>query len=212
MFERYTEEARRTLFFARYETSQLGSATIETEHLLLGLLRASKGICRRFLESRQLSPQRLSADIVVRVAPEKKTPTSVEMPFSEETKRALHFAAAEADRMRTRYIGAEHLLLALLREDGTAAGLLLAANGLRLDDARKEIESLSGVQPGDVDSSAPAADAARHAAQIAAWDAVERIKGLVARLGDAYAGSTESRKLVVYIQAELETLKKSLFV
>jgi ATP-dependent Clp protease ATP-binding subunit ClpC len=212
MFERYTEEARRSLFFARYETSQLGSATIETEHLLLGLLRASKGICRRFFESRQLSPHRISADIVVRAAREKKTSTSIEIPFSEETKRALHFAAAEADRMRTSYIGAEHLLLALLREEGTAAGLLLAANGLRLDDARKEIEILSGVQPGDVDSSAPAADAARHAAQIAAWNSVERIEGLVARLGDAHAGSTESGTLVAYIQAELETLKRSLLM
>jgi len=100
----------------------------------------------------------------------------------------------------------------MLREEGTGAGLLLAANGLRLDDARKEIESLSGVQPGDADSSAPAADAARQAAQIAAWNSVERIKGLVARLGDAHAGSTESRKLVAYIQDELETLKRSLFM
>ena len=211
MFEQYTEEARRILFFARYKTSQLGSTTIGTEHLLLGLLRESKGICRRFLESRQLSPQRISADIVVRAAREKKVPTSVEIPFSEETKRALRFAAAEADRMRTSYIGAEHLLLALLREEGTAAGLLLAANGLRLDDARKEIEGLSGVQPGDVDSSAPAADASRQATQFAAWDLVERIKGLVAQLGDAHAGSPEARKLVAYIQDELETLKIPLF-
>jgi len=201
MFERYTEEARRTLFFARYQSGLLGSTTIETEHLLLGLLRDNKGICRRFLESRQLSPQRISADIVVRVAREKKVPTSVEIPFSEETKRALHFAAAEADRMRTSHIGAEHLLLALLREEGTAAGLLLAANGLRLDDARKEIESLSGVQP-----------ASRQAAQIAVWDVVERIKGLVAQLGDAHAGSPEARKLVAYIQDELEALKISPFM
>src|SRR5580765_2891056 len=179
----HTWPSRICSFFARYETSQMGSGTIGTEHLLLGLLRESKGICRRFLESRQLSPQRISADIVVRVAREKKMPTSVEIPFSEETKRALHFAAAEADRMRTSYIGAEHLLLALLREEGTAAGVLLAANGLRLDDARKEIESLSGVQPSDVDSSAPAADASRQAAQFAAWDLVERIKGLLAQLG-----------------------------
>src|SRR4029077_1043489 len=207
MFERYTERARRTLFFARYEASQFGSTTIETEHLLLGLLRESNGTCRRFLENRQLSPQRISADIVVRMAREKTVPTSIEIPFSEATKRALLFAAAEADRMRTSHIGTEHLLLALLRVEGTAAGLLLAANGLRLDDARKEIESLIGVQSGDVDASAPAADASRPAAQIAAWNHVERIKGLVAQLGDAHAGSTEARTLVAYILSELETLK-----
>jgi hypothetical protein len=89
--------------------------------------------------------------------------------------------------------------------------VLLAANGLHLDDARKEIESLTGVQPGDVDSSAPAADASRQGAQIAAWDLVERIKGLVAQLGDAHAGSAEARKLVAYIQSELEALKIPLF-
>ena len=211
MFERYTEAARRVLFFARYETSQFGSATIETEHILLGLLRESNGICRRFLESRQLSPQRISADMVVPMAREKMVPTSIEIPFSEATKRALHFAAAEADRMGTSYIGTEHLLLALLREEGTAAGVLLAAYGLRLEDARKEIESLTGVQPGDVDSSVPAADASRQGAQIAAGDLVERIKGLVAQLGHTHAGSTDARKLVAYIQSELETLKIPLF-
>ena len=53
MFERYTERARRVIFFARYEASQLGSAAIETEHLLLGLIREGKGLTsRRFSKSR----------------------------------------------------------------------------------------------------------------------------------------------------------------
>ena len=51
MFERYTEKARRVIFFARYEASQYGSPSIETEHLLLGLMREDKGLTNRFLRS-----------------------------------------------------------------------------------------------------------------------------------------------------------------
>src|SRR6478736_6662743 len=117
MFERYTERARRVLFFARYEASQLGSISIETEHLLLGLIREGKGLTSRIFARSHLSLENIRKEIEGRTVFREKVSTSVEIPFSAETKRVLQFAAEEADRLLHNYIGTEHLLLGILRED-----------------------------------------------------------------------------------------------
>ena len=102
MFERYTEEARRALFFARYEASQLGSISIETEHLLLGLIREGRGIISRIFARSHLSPANISEDINARSVFKEKVATSVEISFSAETKRVLQCAAEESDRLMHR--------------------------------------------------------------------------------------------------------------
>src|SRR5574339_283205 len=117
MFERYTERARRVLFFARYEASQLGSISIETEHLLLGLIREGKGLTSRIFARSHLSLESIRKEIEGRTVFREKVSTSVEIPFSAETKRVLQFAAEEADRLLHNYIGTEHLLLGIVRED-----------------------------------------------------------------------------------------------
>ena len=99
MFERYTERARRVLFFARYEASQLGSISIETEHLLLGLIREGKGLTSRIFARSHLSLENIRKEIEGRTVFREKVSTSVEIPFSAETKRVLQFAAEEADRL-----------------------------------------------------------------------------------------------------------------
>ena len=87
MFERYTERARRVLFFARYEASQLGSVSIETEHLLLGLIREGKGLTSRIFARSHLSLENIRKEIEGRTVFREKVSTSVEIPFSAETKR-----------------------------------------------------------------------------------------------------------------------------
>ena len=99
MFERYTERARRILFFARFEASQLGSVSIGTEHLLLGLVREAKGLTRLIFDHSSVSLEAIREDIDRRVLHGDKVPTSVEIPFTAETKRTLQFAAEEADRL-----------------------------------------------------------------------------------------------------------------
>jgi ATP-dependent Clp protease ATP-binding subunit ClpC len=141
MFERYTEQARRALFFARYESSTLGVRSIETEHLLLGLLREHHGLVTRLFERTSVSVDALRAEAGA-TRPGESFATSVEIPFSEDTKRALVGAAEEADREEVSYIGTEHLLLGLLRDPSTRAGAILAANGLQLDVARKHLVQL----------------------------------------------------------------------
>ena len=116
MFERYTEKARRVIFFARYEASQYGSAFIETEHLLLGLVREDLSLFKRFL--RNSDPQDvIRVEIDKRTRKNTATTTSIDLPLSRESKRALTCAMEEADRLSHKHIGTEHLLLGLMEED-----------------------------------------------------------------------------------------------
>ncbi|MBL8136066.1 MAG: ATP-dependent Clp protease ATP-binding subunit [Acidobacteria bacterium] len=142
MFERYTERARRVLFFARYEASQLGSVSIETEHLLLGLIREGKGLTSRIFQRSHLSLDSIRKDIEGRTVLREKVSTSVEIPFSGETKRVLQYAAEEADRLLHNYIGTEHLLLGLLREERSVAASILMEKGMRLHAVREDIVQL----------------------------------------------------------------------
>jgi ATP-dependent Clp protease ATP-binding subunit ClpC len=89
MFERYTESARRALFFARFEASQLGHASIETVHLLLGVSRERKGVSGKLFALAHATYDGLLAK--VQAGPEKIS-TSVEIPFSAESKRVLDHA------------------------------------------------------------------------------------------------------------------------
>ena len=143
MFERYTEKARRVIFFARYEASQFGSPYIETEHLLLGLLREDKALTNRFLRSHG-SVESIRKQIEGRTAIREKVSTSVDLPLSQESKRVLAFAAEEAERLAHKHIGTEHLLLGLLREDKCFAAEILHERGLRLSTLREELSRSQG--------------------------------------------------------------------
>ena len=142
MFERYTERARRVLFFARYEASQLGSISIETEHLLLGLIREGKGLTSRIFARSHLSLEEIRKEIEGRTVVREKVSTSVEIPISTETKRALQFAAEEADRLLHNYVGTEHVLLGILCEERCVAASILVEKGMRLGTVREDIVQL----------------------------------------------------------------------
>jgi ATP-dependent Clp protease ATP-binding subunit ClpC len=135
MFERYTEKARRVIFFARYEASQFGSPYIETEHLLLGLLREDKALTNRFLRS-HASVESIRKQIEGHTTIREKVSTSVDLPLSNECKRVLAYAAEEAERLSHKHIGTEHLLLGLLREEKCFAAEILHERGLRLSTIR----------------------------------------------------------------------------
>ena len=142
MFERYTERARRVIFFARYEASQLGSGAIETEHLLLGLIREGKGLTSRLFAKGHLSMDQVRKDVEGRSPYREKVSTSLEIPLSTESKRVLGHAAEEAERMLHNYIGTEHILLGLMREERSTAAVILSEKGMRLAGAREDILAL----------------------------------------------------------------------
>jgi ATP-dependent Clp protease ATP-binding subunit ClpC len=141
MFERYTEKARRVIFFARYEASQFGSPYIETEHLLLGSLREDKALTNRFLRS-HAAVESIRKQIEANTAIREKTSTSVDLPLSNESKRVLAYAAEEAERLGHKHIGTEHLLLGLLREENCLASNILKERGIELAKAREELAAV----------------------------------------------------------------------
>ena len=139
VFERYTEKARRVVFFARYEASEFGSPFIESEHLLLGFLRESKALSARVFSGSSFSVDGIRKEIEKHTTPRKKISTSVDLPLSNECKRILHYASEEADRLGHRHIGTEHLLLGMLSEKDCFAAHLLNERGVSLEGVRANI-------------------------------------------------------------------------
>ena len=117
MFNRFTRRALQVLFYARSQVSQLGSLAIEPEHILLGVLDEGNGLGCRILARTGVVLDDFRSDIVPRLTGGEKVPEFDEIPFSASCKRALEYAAEEADRLLQNYIGTEHLLLGLLREE-----------------------------------------------------------------------------------------------
>ena len=140
MFERYTEKARRVIFFARYEASQLGSPYIENEHLLLGLLREDKSLLEKLLHGLDRLAA-LSAELRASLTPGEQISTSVDLPLSHAAKRTLAYGAEESNRLSDRHIGTDHLLLGLLREPQPPLDEIFQRYGLRLDDLRANVSA-----------------------------------------------------------------------
>jgi ATP-dependent Clp protease ATP-binding subunit ClpC len=137
MFERFTEDARRALFFARYEAAQRGSVSIGAEHLLMGLIREPTGVTDLIATHTRIPLESIRREIESRMNVGAKVAGAVDVPFGAETKRILQFAADEADRLLHHDINIEHLLLGILREEECVAASVLMKNGLQLDTLRE---------------------------------------------------------------------------
>lgn len=142
MFDRYTNVAKRVLFFARLEVSKSGRSAILPAHLLLGLVRERSGTAASLM-----SPLGLSDDVVrqqVRSEKGKPIPTTVEVPFDSTTKRALLAAVSEADQMSSAKVLSGQLLLGVLRDDTLPVFEILHGAGLRLKEAREHVAAAVG--------------------------------------------------------------------
>jgi hypothetical protein len=133
MFERYTEPARRSVFFARYEASQFGSQFIEQEHLLLGVFREAKSLIPALSSARR---EQILRQVEARMARRDKISTSIDLPLSEESRRAMTYAVEEADLLHHKEIDCGHLMLGLLRLEPSAAGELLLPFGIGYDSVK----------------------------------------------------------------------------
>jgi ATP-dependent Clp protease ATP-binding subunit ClpC len=125
MFERFTERARQVVVLAQEEARGLKHNYIGTEHLLLGLLREEEGVAARVLDSLQISTEEVRAAVVRIVGTGEEVATG-QIPFTPRAKKVLELALREALSLGHNYIGTEHILLGLIREDeGVAARILL---------------------------------------------------------------------------------------
>src|SRR5438309_1589468 len=125
MFERFTERARQVVVLAQEEARTLKHNYIGTEHILLGLLREEEGLAARVLESLDITVERVRAQ-VVRIVGSGEGVTYGQIPFTPRAKKVLELALREALSLGHNYIGTEHILLGLVREnEGVAARILL---------------------------------------------------------------------------------------
>jgi ATP-dependent Clp protease ATP-binding subunit ClpA len=137
MFEKYTEKARRVLFFARYEASAYGSPYIEPDFLMLGVLREDKNIAARWVggQGEQIRDTIASAYSVL----SKSTASSLDLPLSDGAKQVLALAAEEAEILEHKHIGPEHLFLALLRQRRLLTAKIFEELGVTADKVRAAI-------------------------------------------------------------------------
>jgi ATP-dependent Clp protease ATP-binding subunit ClpC len=158
MFERFTERARRVIYFANSEASKLGSTTIETEHLLLGLLREDWNITNRFLQH-PFPVGHIRKEVEWRSTTKEASPSSdkngwtshgkgttfsdgtISHPLSVECKRILALATEEANLLNHQYIGTQHLMLGLLRESNSVVAEILARLRFGRSTVRKQLQA-----------------------------------------------------------------------
>lgn len=192
MFERYTDKARRTIFFARYEATQSGSETILPGHLLLGLFREDRKLASRFPFD---AIDAFRAGLGVPGA--KKIALSTDLPLSDPTKRVLSFGAEEAERLNHTQIGPEHLALGILREDDDTAARFLKSHGATLEQLRQSVTE-------------PVADSGT------AMNSMEMLKRVIGRIGSSTFQRTgdqrEGRFSATRVEAGVRTVVSHNFV
>ncbi len=143
MFERFTERARRVIILAQEEAKRLNHSAVGTEHILLGIIREGEGVASKVLESLNISPDRVRAEIESAIGRGERTPYE-EVAFTPRAKKVLELALDEARRLGHNYIGTEHLLLGLIREGEGVAARVLEAMGADLERVRAQVVYLLG--------------------------------------------------------------------
>jgi len=149
MFERYTEKARRAIFFARYEASKYGNPYIETEHLLLGLLREHRSLEKLF-PGEPNAAARIRFEIEKRITPGEPFGPSVEVPLSNECKMALNLASDTCEKLGHRWVSTEHLLIGLLRVESSLAAQILSARGVNPAHVEEQLAKAPGTKGEDL--------------------------------------------------------------
>jgi ATP-dependent Clp protease ATP-binding subunit ClpC len=149
MWQRFTERARRVVFFAQEEAGRLGENYVSTEHLLLGLVRENDSVAARILDRMGVSLGRIRSEIERQVT-RGDGRLGQDMQLTPRAKRVIDLAYDEARQLSNNYIGTEHLLLGLIREGEGLAGRVLAKLGVDLERTRREVMALqdndSGMQ------------------------------------------------------------------
>ncbi len=144
--ERFTQRARRVLSLAQEEAGRLHHHQIGTEHLLLGLMREEGGVAGRVLRDLGLDPRRVE-ELVTRLSTAEERRSSEQLDLSPGTKKVLELAVDEARRMGHHYIGTEHLLLGLVRQQEGIALDVLRRLGVSPEEVRRQTSKVLQESP-----------------------------------------------------------------
>jgi ATP-dependent Clp protease ATP-binding subunit ClpC len=144
MFNRFTERARKVIILAKEEAKRFNHDYIGTEHILLGLIREGEGVAATVLEKMGVSLENIRLEVEKLVQPGPATQIIGDLPFTPRAKKALELAAEEARSLGHNYIGTEHLLLGLIREEEGVASQVLLNLGLDLSTVRNKVMEVLG--------------------------------------------------------------------
>ncbi len=144
MFDKFTDRARKVMSLARVEAQRLASEAIGTEHILLGIIREGSGVAVRALLNMDVDGKKVMEEIEKLIQAEPRQAAAGQIPFTPRAKKVLEFAHEEALALNHDYIGTEHLLLGLLKEEAGIAARALTNVGLKLSEMREEIMTILG--------------------------------------------------------------------
>ncbi|MGR3218308.1 MAG: ATP-dependent Clp protease ATP-binding subunit [Candidatus Anammoxibacter sp.] len=147
MFDRFTDRARKVMALAREEARRFNHEYIGTEHILLGLVKEGSGVAANVLQNLDVELQKVRLEVENIVQTGSDLISVGQLPFTPRVKKALEFSMEEARVLGHNYIGTEHLLLGLIREQEGVAAQVLLNLGLKLDRVREEIIGLLGQEP-----------------------------------------------------------------
>ena len=146
MWQRFTERARKIVFYAQEEAQHFGEGYVSTEHLLLGLTREQDSVAARVIDGLGVSLNRLRAEVEKQL-PRGDARPNQDMTLTPRAKRVIDLAYDEARNLNNNYIGTEHLLLGLIREGDGLAGKVLAKLGVNLEKARRSVIEIQQKEP-----------------------------------------------------------------
>ncbi|MFK7741084.1 MAG: ATP-dependent Clp protease ATP-binding subunit [Planctomycetota bacterium] len=152
MFDRFTDRAKKVMSFARQEAMKFNHEYIGTEHILLGLVQEGSGVAANVLKNMSIDLEKIRHEVekIVKTGP--SMVTMGQLPFTPRAKKVLELSLEEASQLSHNYIGTEHLLLGLIRENEGIAAQVLMNLGVKLDEVREEVlEFLGASESGDDD-------------------------------------------------------------
>ena len=201
MFDRFTDRARKVMALARKEAQRFNHDFIGTEHILLGLIQEGSGVAANVLKNLGVEIEKIRREIEKNVQSGPSMVTMGQLPFTPRAKKVLELSMEEANELGHNYIGTEHILLGLIREnDGVAAQVLLDLN-LKLDDVRAEVLELLGAEMQSENSIPTASQAKSGRSKTPALDAFGRDLTELAREGklDPVIGRHDEIERVIQI-------------
>jgi ATP-dependent Clp protease ATP-binding subunit ClpC len=144
MYERFTDRARKVMQLANQEAQRLNHEYIGTEHILLGLVKEGSGVAANVLKNLDIDLRKIRLEIekIVQTGPDMVT--MGKLPQTPRAKKVIEYSIEEARNLNHNYVGTEHLLLGLLREQEGVAAQVLMNLGLKLEDVREEVLNLLG--------------------------------------------------------------------
>src|SRR5215475_2295574 len=144
MYERFTDRARKVMQLANQEAQRFNHEYIGTEHILLGLIKEGSGVAANVLKNLEVDLRKIRLEVEKLVQSGPDMVTMGKLPQTPRAKKVIEYSMEEARNLGHNYVGTEHILLGLLREQEGVATQVLMNLGLKMEEVREEVLSLLG--------------------------------------------------------------------